>query len=209
MQSRCENYGSYCSLERLRIKQSLSSVLKPLPRLPRGVACPERRTGIGLWRGDDQPFVIQLGNPQKATNHQKDSESRPPDGFSVGPGGGRQLFHRASCKRYRVGGIFSRCGKIREVAGGLGLSWCGVGRPPHERAWRANAFVAKAVLGLTTTIGRVERLTTDRALRRICGFSLCKKLPSEATFSRAFDEFSKAQLAGRAHDALIQRTPRP
>ena len=93
MQSRCENYGSYCSLERLRIKQSLSIVLKPLPRLPRGVACPERRTGIGLWRGDDQPFVIQLGNPQKATNHQKDSESRPPDGFSVGPGGGRQLFH--------------------------------------------------------------------------------------------------------------------
>lgn len=31
------------------------------------------------------------------------------------------------------------------------VSWCGVGRPPHERAWPANAFVAKAVLGLTTT----------------------------------------------------------
>ena len=88
--------------------------------------------------------------------------------------------------------------------GGLGLSWCGVGRPPHERAWLANAFVAKAVLGLTTTIGLVERLTIDRALRRICGFSLCKKLPSEATFSRAFDEFSKAQLAERVHDALIK-----
>lgn len=28
-------------------------------------------------------------------------------------------------------------------------TWCGVGRPPHERAWLANAFVAKAVLGLT------------------------------------------------------------
>ena len=29
--------------------------------------------------------------------------------------------------------------------------WCGVGRPPHERAWLANAFVAKTVLGVATT----------------------------------------------------------
>src|ERR1700753_1257877 len=56
-------------------------------------------------------------------------------------------------------------------------SWCGAGRPPHERAWLANAFVAKAVLGLSTTAGLIERLAMDRALRRICGFSLCKKLP--------------------------------
>lgn len=34
-----------------------------------------------------------------------------------------------------------------------GSTWCGVGRPPHERAWLANAFVAKAVLELTTTAG--------------------------------------------------------
>ena len=54
------------------------------------------------------------------------------------------------------------------------LTWCGIGRPPSERAWLANAFVAKAVLGLTTTAGLIERLTIDRALRRICGFPLCK-----------------------------------
>ena len=47
-----------------------------------------------------------------------------------------------------------------------GTSWCGVGRPPFERAWRANAFVAKAVLGLATTAGLLERLMIDRALRR-------------------------------------------
>lgn len=29
--------------------------------------------------------------------------------------------------------------------------WCREGRPPHERAWLANAFVAKTVLGLTMT----------------------------------------------------------
>jgi hypothetical protein len=38
-------------------------------------------------------------------------------------------------------------------------SWDGIGRPPHVRAWLANAFVAKAVLGITTTVGLVERLT--------------------------------------------------
>lgn len=78
-----------------------------------------------------------------------------------------------------------------------------MGRPGHERAWLANAFVAKAVLGLTTTVALIERLTIDRALRRICGFPMCRKLPSEATFSRAFAEFAKSGLAERAHEALI------
>lgn len=85
-----------------------------------------------------------------------------------------------------------------------GSSWQGIGRPPCERAWLANAFVAKAVLGLTTTSALIERLTIDRALRRICGFPLWRKLPSEATFSRAFEEFAKAHLAERVHEALIK-----
>lgn len=83
-------------------------------------------------------------------------------------------------------------------------SWCGVGRPPHERAWLANAFVAKAVLGLTTTVGLIDRLTIDRSLRRICGFPLTKELPSEATFSRAFEAFAEGLLAERVHEALIK-----
>ena len=85
-----------------------------------------------------------------------------------------------------------------------GESWCGVGRPPFERAWLANAFVAKAVLGLATTVGLIDRLTIDRALRRICGFPRCKALPSEATFSRVFDEFAEAGLGQRVHEALIK-----
>ena len=72
---------------------------------------------------------------------------------------------------------------------------CGVGRPPFERAWLANAFVARAVLGLTTTVGLIERLMVDRALRRICGFPLHKTLPSKANFSRAFDEFAEGAWA--------------
>ena len=85
------------------------------------------------------------------------------------------------------------------------VSWIGNGRPPHERAWIANAFVAKAVLGIGTTIGLIERLANDRALRRICGFSVCKRLPSEATFSRAFDEFSRLELAQKWHEELIKK----
>jgi hypothetical protein len=84
-----------------------------------------------------------------------------------------------------------------------GPGWCGVGRHPHERAWLANAFVAKAVLGLAKTAALIERLSIDRALRRICGFPMCKKLPSESTFSRAFDEFAEGKLAERVHEALI------
>lgn len=83
-------------------------------------------------------------------------------------------------------------------------SWCGVGRPPHVRAWLANAFVAKTVLKLTTTVGLIERLTIDRALRRICGFSLCKKLPSEGTLSRAFEEFTESKLPERVQEALVK-----
>jgi len=83
-------------------------------------------------------------------------------------------------------------------------SWCGEGRPPHERSWLANAFVAKSVLGLTTTRGLIERLTIDRALRRICGFPPCQKLPPESTFARAFDEFAEARLAERVHEALVR-----
>lgn len=83
-------------------------------------------------------------------------------------------------------------------------TWRAIGRPPSERAWLANAFVAKAVLGLGTTIGLIERLTVDRALRRICGFPLCRKLPSEATFSRAFAEFAESRLPERAHEYLIK-----
>lgn len=80
----------------------------------------------------------------------------------------------------------------------------GVGRPPHDRGALANAFVAKSVLGLTSTVGLIERLAVDRALKRICGFSRWKRLPDEATFSRAFDEFARSRLAERTHEALIK-----
>jgi hypothetical protein len=85
-------------------------------------------------------------------------------------------------------------------------TWGGCGRPEHDRGMLANAFVAKAVLGLHTTAGLIERLAVDRALRRICGFSMWKKLPGESTFSRAFAEFAAEGLAERTHAALVRET---
>ena len=66
----------------------------------------------------------------------------------------------------------------------------GFGRPPRERCDLARAFVAKTVLGFETTRDIIERLEVDSRLKRICGFSMYKKLPSEATFSRAPVEMS-------------------
>jgi hypothetical protein len=83
-------------------------------------------------------------------------------------------------------------------------TWRGIGRPPHDRGALANAFVAKAVLGLSQTVGLIERLSMDRALKRICGFAMWKALPDEATFSRAFAEFAQARLAERVHEALVK-----
>lgn len=83
-------------------------------------------------------------------------------------------------------------------------TWLGIGRKPHDRSALANAFVAKAVLELPTTRALIERLTMDRTLKRLCGLSMWKPVPDEATFSRAFAEFTEAKLAERVHEALVK-----
>lgn len=80
----------------------------------------------------------------------------------------------------------------------------GPGQPPADRCALASAFVAKAVLGLKTTRALIERLQVDSKLRRICGFEMYRELPSEATFSRAFDEFARSELAARAHEQMVK-----
>ena len=82
-------------------------------------------------------------------------------------------------------------------------SWQGIGRKPHDRGALANAFVAKVVLNLATTRGVIERLAMDRALKRLCGFSMWKPIPDETVFSRAFAQFTAAKLPERVHEALV------
>ncbi len=63
--------------------------------------------------------------------------------------------------------------------------------------------MAKAVLGISTTVGLIERLQVDKALRRLCGFSPFKKLPNESTFSRVFAQLAERRLLERVHADLI------
>ena len=87
-----------------------------------------------------------------------------------------------------------------------GTRGSGAGRPPQSRAALARAFLAKAVFAVPTTRALVERLRNDPTLRRLCGWEQAGAVPSEATFSRAFAGFATSELAGRLHEALIERT---
>ena len=80
------------------------------------------------------------------------------------------------------------------------------GRPQEDRAALARAFIAKAVFQLPTTRALIERLAVDRPLRRLCGWSRLGQVPSEATFSRAFNNFAESALPSRLHEALIEKT---
>lgn len=82
----------------------------------------------------------------------------------------------------------------------------GVGQPEADRCALACAFLAKAVLDLKTTRALIDRLQADSRLRRLCGFDLRHALPSEATFSRAFAEFSTSELMQRVHARMITDT---
>jgi hypothetical protein len=80
-----------------------------------------------------------------------------------------------------------------------------VGRPRDQRAAIARAFVAKAVYNYTTTRQLLDRLASDKVLRRICGWEKVSDISEEWTFSRAFAEFSASELGQRVHEALIKK----
>ena len=82
----------------------------------------------------------------------------------------------------------------------------GAGRPREDRRALARAFVAKAVLGVSTTSALIERLAVDKSLRRLLGWERRSQVPSKSTFSRAFAEFAQGDLPDRMHAALIERS---
>ncbi len=84
------------------------------------------------------------------------------------------------------------------------VRWWRLGRPPKDRVALAKAFVAKMIYNSKTTADIIERLSTASNLRVLCGWKSSDAVPSASTFSRAFAEFSKNALAGRAHEALIK-----
>ena len=78
------------------------------------------------------------------------------------------------------------------------------GRPLADRQAILRAFVAKAVYNMPTTAYLVDRLKNDKSLRRLCGWERRDEVPSESTFSRAFNECATSELPQRVHEALIQ-----
>ncbi len=76
-------------------------------------------------------------------------------------------------------------------------------RPTKSRMALARCFLAKAVYNMPTTEILIDRLKSDLSLRRLCGYEKIEQLPSQPTFSRAFDEFSKSRLAELVHKNII------
>jgi transposase len=82
------------------------------------------------------------------------------------------------------------------------------GRPQEDRRALAHAFIAKAVYDIKTTSALIERLKASKNLRGICGWEKACDIPSESTFSRAFEEFAEMGLAQKTHQSLIEKHER-
>jgi hypothetical protein len=80
----------------------------------------------------------------------------------------------------------------------------GPGRPPKNSAAVARSFLAKAVLGISTTKSLIERLHGDKTLRIICGFESRSQIPGESSYSDAFALFASLELPKIAHEILIK-----
>lgn len=83
-------------------------------------------------------------------------------------------------------------------------AWCGIGRKKSRRDKILKAFIAKAVYDFPTTRMLLEYLSTSRSLRKLCGWERITDMPSEATFSRAFQEFSRGKLSEVVFAAMVK-----
>ena len=83
------------------------------------------------------------------------------------------------------------------------MKWCGIGRKKLDREKFFRAFLLKAEFNLPTTKVLIESLRTNTSWRLLCGWEYSSKIPSEATFSRAFAEFAKAELPSAVHEEIV------
>jgi len=81
--------------------------------------------------------------------------------------------------------------------------WIGNGCPPSDRLALCKAFIAKAVWDFATTRDLIDALRHRPALRRLCGWETLGEVPSEATFSRAFEAFARDGRPQQIHEALL------
>ncbi len=77
------------------------------------------------------------------------------------------------------------------------------GRPAKDRQILARAFVAQKVYNISKNNQLRDQILSDKVLREICGWGCNGEVPSESTFSRAFNEFSEIKLPEIAHESLV------
>jgi hypothetical protein len=82
--------------------------------------------------------------------------------------------------------------------------WKWIGRKPEDRLPMAKAFIAKAVWNFPTTRALLDYLEHCSSLRRLCGWESAGEIPSEATFSRAFEAFALGELPQRIQEAMVR-----
>ena len=82
--------------------------------------------------------------------------------------------------------------------------WIGNGCPPSDRLALCKAFIAKAVWDFATTRDLIDAIRHRPALRRLCGWESLGEVPSEATFSRAFDAFARDGRPQQIHEAVLR-----
>lgn len=100
---------------------------------------------------------------------------------------------------------FVRVIELAEVQKHMGpYRWQGIGRKREDRLAILKAFVAKAVYNLPTTKVLIVYLHDSKNLRRLCGWESKGEIPSESTFSRAFEEFSTGGLGQKIHGAMVK-----
>jgi len=87
--------------------------------------------------------------------------------------------------------------------------WQGVGRKRDDRLAILKAFVAKAIYNFPTTKMLIAYLHDSTNLRRLCGWESKGEIPSESTFSRAFEEFSRGGLGQKIHEAMVKQHAGP
>jgi hypothetical protein len=87
--------------------------------------------------------------------------------------------------------------------------WQGIGRKREDRLAIVLAFVAKAVYNIPTTKALIAYVRDSKNLRRLCGWESPEEIPSESTFSRAFEEFSRDGLGEKIHAAMVKEHAGP
>ncbi|HBC86463.1 MAG TPA: hypothetical protein DCZ94_05870 [Lentisphaeria bacterium] len=83
--------------------------------------------------------------------------------------------------------------------------WNGVGRKRKSRLSLLKAFAAKSVFGYQNTKMMIENVKGNPTIMRLCGWERECDVPSEPTFSRAFEEFAKSELPQKIHEGIVRK----